>query len=348
MFAPTILYVFLIFPFCGILAHEAFQTRSLASLMKETDDLELVFLNKSCVSSLSLLDTTIQMNTSNFTIKNIEFTPKTFDLSKQVAFVDGMNTSVNLHGGNAILLVSFDYIEFTSIETKSGKCSGQIALLNISNSKQIYISDYRPRFLTNNLAVGSLNLVFDDQNDSALKKVFLSYFESNIDSLLDILKINMTNCLNDWVYPQESNEMFKDYQYSYQNKIINYSYLLNSLIFSQNFLGFWYDAKISNFTREKSFPLSPTGIIKRITDKSMTIYSKSLFMNSIAYALEQNYFDFKINDFDYPSQHFDYFIGEIALFMPELRKIFYADEKIAGFCSVSATQNVTYNVNFFF
>lgn len=341
-------HILLFFPICFILSQEAFQTRSITSLTQETTELRDVFLNKTCISIISLPSTDFQTNTSNIKIFNIQITPKSYDLSSQKVELDGYEASIIFTGGNAELDVSFQYIMNTTNESTTGGGSGEISLRNLSNHKHISVVNYKPEFFTSNLGIESLNLTLNSKNPIEVNTNFQNLYGSNFGLIITVLQANISSCLNNWFYPEESFNFFKTYLYNYKENIITYKYLLTNLLFGTNHIGFWYNAQIDNYTKGRTINLNPTNIIKQIPTNSNanTFYGRSILYHSIANALEKKLFDLNLNEIEYPSSHFDYFIGEIALFMPSIRKAFYADERISGFCKILNPANATYDVNF--
>lgn len=331
-----------------ISAQDGFQTRSFKELMTETDDLAQAFLNKTCLSTISWSDTTSTSNISNITLSNIKMTPKSIDLSNQTVALVISETSILFSGANAEISLSFDYLMEAGNLTKEGKINAKLALYNISNLKQITLTNAKPHFFTTSISIMALDLIWENGEDKKITNAFYKYYEQNVDELLLIIRTNMSDCLNDWVYPEEELNFLSPYGYQYKNSFVKYNYQVTNLLFGKNFMGFWFKSNIYNFTKEKWISLNPTVILKQLANDSQTFYSKSIFINTIAYALELNAFDVNLGDFDYPSEHFNYFIGEIALFSPEIRKVFYADEKISGFCKVSAPENATYDVNYLY
>jgi len=328
-----------------IFAQEAYETSSLLDLTRETNDLKTVFLNQTCLPALSLPDASIISNQSNITLSQIKLTAKSFDISNQSVELDALNSLVGFSGNNASMSVAFSYYWTTPNATLSGVIVGQLALVNISNLKTISLTNSKIRFLTNSLGIQTLNFKVDSSKDQALQNACIQYYQSKADVILNVLTANMTNCLNNWLYPMQAQNFYSPYQYTYQGKSVNYTYQLTGMNFGKNFLGFWYDTKISNFSKSKTIKYSTTSVLKYLKDSSsQSFMSKSIFMNTIGYALDQSMFDLNMTEYEYPSSHFDYFIGELALFIPEIRKVFYADERVSGFCKVSAPANSTFDV----
>ena len=338
------LFFFLFFSISLIYAQEGFLTQSLSDLTRQTDDVKKVFLNQTCLSFITLPD--YYSPQLNLNLTKIKFTPKSMDLSNQNVETDASTTTIKFSGDNAILGLSFSYLWALANETRKGNVIGQLSLTNITNFKQITLTNNKAQFFTTSMIIQSMNLTLDTSEDANITDTFMAYYQKQSSLIIYVLINNMTNCLNKWLYTLQSQQFFAPYQYSTQGKFINYTYKLTNLFFGQNFFGIWYNANIFNFTRSRIIPLSPTNTFKALTNNSQSFLSKSIFLNTINYAMEQKMLDFNLNEFEYKSDHFDYFIGEIALFVPEIRKAFYSDEKISGFCKVSNIYNATFDVNF--
>ena len=330
---------------CVFTIEDAFQTRNIKDLITENSDLELVFLNQTCLKMLTISNTTFQQNSTNFTFSNIQFAPISFDITNQTVFIDIYTQTINFFNANALLSVDYDYIMTNDTESIQGHGTGQIDILNFSNWKQLSLQNSKIAFLTTSLNVAALTLKFDP-TDSGVKKAFRAYYTNQTAFLMYGLITKLTSCLNSWLYPIEAADFFHPYVYQYKDKSITYKYNLGNLNFTDKYVGLWFTPKINNFTQSKTIPVNVTTILNQESNYSQTYYSKSIVVNTILYALDQKFFDLKMNERDFESQHFDYFVGELALFMPELRKHFYADERIDAKCVIADPRKTAYDVTF--
>lgn len=336
---------FLLF-FSLAFSQDAFLSYFYSDLKIDSNDLQQVFMNESCLSPIEWPS----VNISNYTFSGIIIKPKSIDLSGQDIFLDRTKSQIVFTDVNASLSINFNFLFSQPNETLKGKVGGKIAILNITNHKDVALTGGSVHFFTTSLSFEALDLSLEGEEGTPLKKAFMTYYEQNVDRMINTIRANMTSCLNNWLYLSEDIEFFKPYLYKYRNKMVNISYQIQNLILGDKFLGFSYKTNIYNFTREKNIPLSQASIVKELKGKnhSINMFSKSLFINLMEYYFELNAFDINLNDDEFYSEHFYYYIGEIALFAPEIRNIFYADEKVSGNCRVSDPKNVTYNVNFYF
>lgn len=313
------LFVFLLFFSASVFyAQDALQVRSINDLVAETDDLQLVFMNNSCLSSVSFPDYSDLL----LVFSNIKFSAKSFDMTHQDATIDMTSSLVNFTGDSAVLTVNFTYLNLSD-QNDNGTVVGEVEIRNISNSRALMLNNQKPEFLSVSVNLAVQDVSVDPRRSATFRESFRSHFLKNAQSFINSMSNAAVDCLNNWVYPIQSQNFIQPYQYSFQGKKVNYNYKVTGINLMPKFMAIWYNTQIDGLKRTKYYPLAHT-MLSEVDGHTQSIFSKTLFYNTLNYALEQKLFDLNLTEVDYPSAHFYYFIGELAMFIPELRNHFFA------------------------